>query len=404
MYLPSDPRLQRIGVRVLGIVLALAAFIAILTFQREQMSRFFFVDFVPFYALRLAALALYLVAIGGITAAVVTSSAPVAIRRTGLLVAAALLCPAVLEGVLMLTPRSNGNGASLAAVVWYRYYWGANNSLDYRDRPVDFVVEAPLRKIVAVGDSFTAGAGVKRRSDRFADRLQTALGPGVRVYNAGLSGSDTQDEYRRLLAFPVKPDAVILQYFGNDIEERASLYDPKAPSSDWPRVAQMLSQPDAQPGAAARVANTVLTGLAGSRLVALCANTLFACNYLAYLAPQPANTPYLEQLLRFYASPAVWSAHEADLRQFVTYSKTRQTPLVVLVFPFLQQPEVSRYYTQKVSAVFRNEGIPAVDLTDDVVRLPLRDRVANSNDPHASPRVHQIAAEHLLPFLRRGQD
>ena len=37
--------------------------------------------------------------------------------------------------------------------------------------------------------------------------------------------------------------------------------------------------------------------------------------------------------------PAVWSAHEIDLRQFVTYAKTRRTPLVVLVFPFLQQPE-----------------------------------------------------------------
>jgi hypothetical protein len=396
MYLRSRPRALLVTARVSVVVAALAASAGILAIQRTQLPQLLSLPLVPFYVLRSAALALYVVVVGVLTGRVVLSRAPMAIRRVSLLLFAVLLCPALLEGVLMLTPRSHGNGSTLAHVVWSRYYWGTPNSLAYRDAAFTPSADARLTKVICVGDSFTAGAGVKQRSDRFSDRLQAALGAGTRVYNAGLSGSDTINEFERLVAFPVIPDVVILQYFGNDIERRVSLYDPREPSDTLPAAA---SRPGAPPGLATRLANDVVTRLAGSRAIASCNYLLFACNYLANLAPLQTSG-YADEMLRYFASPSVWHAHEQDLRQFIAYAKAHRARLIVVVFPFLQQPESSRYWTQKVSAVFRREGIPVVDLTDDVLPLSIADRVVNSSDPHASPRVHQIAADRILQVLR----
>jgi hypothetical protein len=375
---------------------ALAAAAGILWFQRTQLPYLLTIPLVPFYALRIAALVLYAGVVGGLAVRIVISRAPMAIRRISVLVCAVLLCPALLEGVLMLTPRSHGNGSTLAAVVWYRFYWGTPNALGYRDAAVAPPAGAHVTRVICIGDSFTEGAGIKRRRDRFSDRLQTALGAGARVYNAGVSGSDTIDEFRRLVAFPVVPDVVVLQYFGNDIEGRVPLYDPHEPAGDAPAAASRPAEP---PDLATRVANDAVTRLAGSPALTSCANLLFACNYLANLVPLQTSD-YVQQVLRYYASPTVWHAHEQDLRQFITYSKAHGTKLVVVVFPFLQLPEASRYWTQKVSGVFRREGIPAVDLTDDVLPLSVAERVVNSSNPHASPRVHQIAAERILQVLR----
>ena len=221
------------------------------------------------------------------------------------------------------------------------------------------------------------------------------------MFNLGRSGSNTIGEYKRLVDFPYRPDVVILQYFGNDVQDREPLFDPNAGSPDWPQIEKTLSASSSQ-SAAARLAGDTITRIAGSPFIIWCARALFTCDYLLYSSPPPGASPYLVRLMKEYASPAVWAAHEKDLRQFATYSRERGIPLVVLVFPFLQQLEVSRYYTQKVSAVFRGQGIAVVDMTDLVSDLSLSDRIVNNTDPHASPLVHRIAAEHLLPLVAGG--
>jgi hypothetical protein len=400
MYPPVDPRVQRAGAFVLFIVGALVAAAGILTHQRTQLPHLIDVPILDFFMLRLTALLLLAIAVAVLAGLVIAGRAPLGIKRFALLVAAALMCPVLIESVLMFAPRSNGNGASFAAVVWYRYYWGAINSLGYRDREIEAPSAVRQRKILAVGDSFTAGAGV-RRGDRFTDRIQAALGPAVRVYNAGQAGSGTKDEFERLQAFPMTPDLVILQYFGNDIEDMSPIFNPQDVQPGWAAVDAMFAaaSDDGSANPAISAASRLMSGLANSPFVQSCGPVSFACNYVAYSSPPTGAPPYLGQLLRMYATPAVWSAHETDLRRFVSYSKTRGIPLVVIVFPFMQQPVASRYYTEKVSSVFRDSGITVIDLASDVLTLRLRDRVANASDAHASAVVHRIAAERLLQVI-----
>jgi acyl-CoA thioesterase-1 len=84
-------------------------------------------------------------------------------------------------------------------------------------------VAAPVRTILALGDSLTAGYQLAP-ADGFAPQLEAALrakGRNVRVYNAGVSG-DTTTQGRARLAWVLKglkakPDLAIVQLGANDM-------------------------------------------------------------------------------------------------------------------------------------------------------------------------------------------
>ncbi len=79
--------------------------------------------------------------------------------------------------------------------------------------------EAPV-KIVALGDSLTAGLGLPQK-DGFVPRLQAALaarGLAVEIANAGVSGDTAADGLARLdWSVPPGTDAVILELGANDM-------------------------------------------------------------------------------------------------------------------------------------------------------------------------------------------
>ena len=84
-------------------------------------------------------------------------------------------------------------------------------------------VAAPVRTVLAFGDSLTAGYQLGPR-DGFAPQLETALratGRNVRVHNAGVSGDTTAQGRARLAwvlkGMKVKPDLAIVELGANDM-------------------------------------------------------------------------------------------------------------------------------------------------------------------------------------------
>jgi acyl-CoA thioesterase-1 len=79
---------------------------------------------------------------------------------------------------------------------------------------------APLVKIVALGDSLTAGYGLPEK-DGFVPRLQAALtakGVSAEVANAGVSGDTVADGLARLSwSVPEGTDAVVVELGANDM-------------------------------------------------------------------------------------------------------------------------------------------------------------------------------------------
>jgi len=90
--------------------------------------------------------------------------------------------------------------------------------------------ERPLRRVLVLGDSFTWGWGVSQ-GQVFTDRLQQRLAPDVAIYNRGVNGFGTAQEYllmeRQLEAEHF--DAVLVMFFQNDITDNVSSKDGRRP-------------------------------------------------------------------------------------------------------------------------------------------------------------------------------
>ncbi|MEN6422361.1 MAG: hypothetical protein ABFD76_10490, partial [Smithella sp.] len=71
----------------------------------------------------------------------------------------------ILDAAFMFIPRSHSADYTLASKLWYAKYWKPINSLGFRDNE-------PANNnhvILFVGDSFTAGHGLKSVEDRFSN-------------------------------------------------------------------------------------------------------------------------------------------------------------------------------------------------------------------------------------------
>jgi hypothetical protein len=279
----------------------------------------------------------------------------------------------LLEAVFMFVARSQNVGYSLAAQTWHRRYWRPTNEYGYRDRSVDLNEIRDKVKIFALGDSFTAGWGIDSIADRFSDLLQARLPPPYRVLNLGANASDTRGEFKRLLAFPVKPDILILQYFGNDIEE--VVWEAKGarfvfrPYQNLPKILRPLFM--------------------GS----------YFLNYIYWQIPEDDVQSYTSVLLASYEDPRLLRRHYADLQQFVDFSHANRIPLIVVIFPFLRDLATSRRFTVPIEHFFSRSGAAVVSVSDLVAAIPPQQRVVNSNDSHASKLVHRIVADELYRVL-----
>jgi lysophospholipase L1-like esterase len=272
----------------------------------------------------------------------------------------------------MYLPRSHGVGYTYAARNWFYYFWHTNE-LGYRDKPVA-EVDRESPKIFVLGDSFTAGHGIRSPSETYAGQLRALIGNQVEVLNLGRNGSDTRDELARLEQFPLEPDLLVMQYFGNDIEVAAAGHGFDFTTSFEPY---------------GDVNVVVKWTLLSSYLL----------NYAYWLFPHGDTAGYAQTLLRAHLDPAVTSDHFRDLAGIVDFAENRGIPVIVVVFPFLADLSKSESYTQPVGAFFEARGVPVIQVADLVRNVPLRSRVVNSNDSHPSPLVHRLVAERLYDVI-----
>jgi len=91
------------------------------------------------------------------------------------------------------------------------------------DRDYGYEKPAGVRRIICLGDSFTAGYEVEQQ-ETFASVLERGLasrGYRVEVLNAGVSGFSTAEEllYLERELWRYQPDVVVLSFFANDLAD-----------------------------------------------------------------------------------------------------------------------------------------------------------------------------------------
>lgn len=94
------------------------------------------------------------------------------------------------------------------------------NSKGLRGPEKDYAKAPGILRVLMLGDSFTFGTGVEE-NESFVSLLQQKLPHEMEIINGSAPGSSTQDVYRFLTLEGVRysPDAVILCFFQNDIQD-----------------------------------------------------------------------------------------------------------------------------------------------------------------------------------------
>ena len=93
------------------------------------------------------------------------------------------------------------------------------NGAGFRERSFSEVKAPGTYRIIAVGDSFTYGNGI-RNDERYTEILQKGLPNNFEVLNFGTAGANTPQHLQTVanVVLPLKPDFVILQWYVNDVE------------------------------------------------------------------------------------------------------------------------------------------------------------------------------------------
>jgi len=319
---------------------------------------------------------------------------PEALRGTiiGLALAGTLsaLLVAAAELALAAPAIADRLGTPAARTRWEAQYdslW-TRNVLGLRSRHETLARRAGVRRIVALGDSFTWGDKLASADSAWPGQLEqllAAAGP-VEVINLGQRGWTTanEGEMLRRLGWQFTPDAIVWQFFINDAFE--SRPDFGRDGEDWISVlpARLRTYP------IGRSATIYLVDRLGNQL----------------LRGQDAASGYGPLYRR---DSAGWRQLEAALREAADSSRRRGIPILFVLFPAFVPGEWTaesyplRSYYAQVAEAARGAGLHVIDLIPRFAAAggDWRRWWALPWDSHPDAHAQRLAAEAIAAELRR---
>lgn len=283
-----------------------------------------------------------------------------------------------LEIVFMFVAKSHVYDFTLASKIWFNKFWKPINSLGFRDEEPNFSNPA----IFFIGDSFTVGYGLKKTEERFSNIVSKKLLDeryNYSVINLGVNGLDTNAEYDLMINFieknNVAPSKIVLQYYGNDIEgvaEKNGLaYSGYTPYSDIPKYLKYLVE--------------------GSYLA----------NFIYWRFPKQYIYSYGKYLENIYKNQKVACEHKNDIKRFIDFCSENSIELIVVVFPFMKDLNLSdSLYVKEILKYLYENKVKTINVSPLIENIPLNDRVVNNIDGHPSKKVNILVAKEILKIIK----
>jgi hypothetical protein len=274
--------------------------------------------------------------------------------------------------------RTDAMGNTLVSTAWYERYFH-KNSLGLRDN-----IEYPMardpnkRRITFVGDSFTAGFGVKDVEDRFVNRVRR-LHPEWEIHAAAKPGLDTSTEvdimHNLTVSNHYQIDVLVLVYQINDIGEVMP---------GWVQGYRKMMADD-------------------FRNSWLCQNSYFVnLFYHRWQLRQDAYmSKYFDEVEAAYKGQ-LWEIEKVGLQAFQNLTKMRGGKLLLVVtFPYMDQAIRFKSVHEQLDRYWKDKGVAHLDLLPVFSNLPPAKLVVNPHDAHPNEYAHQLAAEAIDQFLKR---
>jgi len=262
---------------------------------------------------------------------------------------------------------------------WLERYW-KTNAAGVRDNiPYSLGIKPGVRRITFIGDSFTAGHGVKDVEDRFANRLRRQHSEWE-VHCLAELGMETGDEIKyvqKCLQRGYVLDQVVLVYCLNDISDLVP---------EWTETRERI--------------------LGDANRGGWWQNNSYLVNTLShrYRAMRDPDIRNYFQFVRDTASGSLWEEQKRRLTELKVVVESHGGQLSVVVFPFLHSLG-SSYEFQPVhdalGSFWRTSNVPYLDLLPIYHSVSARKLTVNSFDAHPNEFAHALAAEAIGPFLEK---
>ncbi|HVV70607.1 MAG TPA: hypothetical protein VHI52_03770, partial [Verrucomicrobiae bacterium] len=260
---------------------------------------------------------------------------------------------------------------------WVQRHWHVN-AAGCRDNVEYAPAIAPgRRRVTFIGDSFTAGHGIKNVEERFENRLRAAH-PDWEIHvlaNVGLDTGAEQILLNRALAKGYQLDEVVLVYCLNDVGDLMP--------EEGQAYAQIFAALDSG-GWFVRHSYFI--------------NLL----YHRYKARQiPLLRNYFPSVRNAYSGPR-WELQKQRLKEFRDVVEAHGGHLAVMTFPFLQAvgPHYEyQFVHDELDQFWKELGVPHLDLLPAYHGLRPDQLTVNPYDAHPNELANQLAAEALERFL-----
>ena len=262
---------------------------------------------------------------------------------------------------------------------WVQRHWRVNTAGCRDNVEYSRALTPGKRRISFVGDSFTAGHGIKDVADRFPNRLRRAH-PEWEIHVLATVGLDTGSELavmKKALARDYQIDQVVLVYCLNDIGD---LLPPQANSSE--RVRQELDHGNWF------VRNSYMVNLW----------------YHHYWAAREPNLRDYFPFVREAYRGTTWQQQQERLKAFRDLIQAQGGHLAVVTFPFLHALGPSYEYRavhKQLDQLWLELGVPHLDLLPVFGGLPSSQVTVNRYDAHPNERANRLAAEAIDQWLQR---
>jgi hypothetical protein len=266
---------------------------------------------------------------------------------------------------------------TLVSQRWYERHFHKNN-FGVRDN-IDYSYKlTPGRpRVTFVGDSCTAGFGVKDVENRFVNRVRQAH-PEWEVHSIGIPGLDTSTELLQMHNLTVSNgyqiDQLVLIYNLNDIGELMPRWVEE--------YKKMLADPFWKSW--------------------LCQNSYFL-NLLYHrwqIGHHAYFRHYFDEVEEAYKGP-LWEREKRGLNGFRNMALLRGGRLLVVTFPYLDAMDRFRFANQQLNRYWEEAGIAHLDLLDVFSNHPPAKLVVNPHDAHPNELAHTLAANAIDAFLKR---
>ena len=296
---------------------------------------------------------------------------------------------------------SGGGEKTLAGKNWFNYYWKVND-LGYRDENPKDIDRAGKKNILIIGDSYVAGHGLKEENQRFSNILRTELKDCSDVFNLGVCGADTRDEFGFLASFPIKPDLIILSYVNNDIDkilEKKELFkflkiDPRK-NSTLRKFKNRSGLLDSHSFFLNFVDFIVFEWQKDRAFKALTEKYSTTKKFL-----ESEEGKLIE--LTYYTNDSLMKLQLNNIDKFIDYSITNHVDILFILFPKSDDRVID--YTNKtanepIAEHLKNKEIEVINLTQTLKRIKESERHVNKFDPHPGIYTNEVIADTIKKHL-----